>query len=119
MDFTKLSYQQILNCASVLNTCAINMDMILNVELRDLLDKIGDENFWSGTSAQRLKEELDSLVRKSGSNAKKNKNIDEAKTALEVLGYSKSELNEVIEKIKITDEKVEDIIRIILKEMQK
>ena len=61
MDFTKLSYQQILNCASVLNTCAINMDMILNVELRDLLDKIGDENFWSGTSAKRLKEELDSL----------------------------------------------------------
>ena len=44
MDFTKLSYQQILNCASVLNTCAINMDMILNVELRDLLDKIGLEH---------------------------------------------------------------------------
>ncbi|MCI7241639.1 MAG: hypothetical protein MR550_03750 [Bacilli bacterium] len=64
MDFTKLSYQQILNCASVLNTCAINMDMILNVELRDLLDKIGDENFWSGASAQRLKEELDSLKEK-------------------------------------------------------
>ena len=64
MDFTKLSYQQILICASVLNTCAINMDMILNVELRDLLDKIGDENFWSGTSAQRLKEELDSLKEK-------------------------------------------------------
>ena len=64
MDFTKLSYQQILNCASVLNTCAINMDMILNVELRDLLDRIGDENFWSGTSAKRLKEELDSLKEK-------------------------------------------------------
>ena len=64
MDFTKLSYQQILNCASVLNTCAINMDMILNVELRDLLDKIGDENFWSGTSAKRLKGELDSLKEK-------------------------------------------------------
>ena len=40
------------------------MDMILNVELRDLLDKIGDENFWSGTSAKRLKEELDSLKEK-------------------------------------------------------
>lgn len=65
------------------------------------------------------KEELDSLVRKSESNAKNNKNIGEAITALEVLGYSKRELNEVIEKIKITDEKVEDIIRIILKEMQK
>lgn len=65
------------------------------------------------------KEELDSLVRKSESNAKNNKNIGEAITALEVLGYSKKELNEVIEKIKITDEKVEDIIRIILKEMQK
>ena len=64
MDFTKLSYQQILNCASVLNTCAINMDMILNVELRDLLDKIGDENFWSGASAQRLKEEIDSIKEK-------------------------------------------------------
>ena len=65
------------------------------------------------------KEELDILVRKSESNAKNNKNIGEAITALEVLGYSKRELNEVIEKIKITDEKVEDIIRIILKEMQK
>ena len=38
--------------------------LYLNVELRDLLDKIGDENFWSGASAQRLKEELDSLKEK-------------------------------------------------------
>lgn len=64
MDFTKVSYQQILNCASVLDTCAINMDMILNIELKDLLNKIGDENFWTGSSAQRLKEELEDLNQK-------------------------------------------------------
>lgn len=64
MDFTKVSYQQILNLSSELNTCAINLDMILNVELKELFDKIGDENFWSGNSAQKLNEELNTLKEK-------------------------------------------------------
>lgn len=64
MDFTKVSYQQILNLSSELNTCAINLDMILNVELKELFEKIGDENFWSGNSAQKLNEELNVLKEK-------------------------------------------------------
>lgn len=64
MDFTKLSYQQILNCASELNTCAINMDMILNIELEELLLKIGDENFWAGNSATETRERLSELKSK-------------------------------------------------------
>lgn len=64
MDFSRLSYQQILNCASILNTCAINMDMILNTELVELLNKIGDDNFWSGTSASEVKEHYDMLKQK-------------------------------------------------------
>ena len=64
MDFTKLSYQEILNLASILKTCSINLDMMLNVELKELLNKIGDENFWSGTSAEELKERIKTLENK-------------------------------------------------------
>lgn len=61
MDFSKLSYQQILNCASILNTCAINMDMILNVELEELLSKIGDKNIFSGGSASQVLDTYNNL----------------------------------------------------------
>lgn len=127
-------FKKLINVSGVGPKMAIGI--ISNISPNDMCLAIANENIMALKAipgigpkmAQKIifelkdkvqKEELDSLVRKSGSNAKKNKNIDEAKTALEVLGYSKSELNEVIEKIKITDEKVEDIIRIILKEMQK
>lgn len=61
MDFSKISYQQLLNCASTLNTCAINMDMILNVELEALLNKIGNDNFWSGASASEVLDTYNNL----------------------------------------------------------
>ena len=61
MDFSKISYQQLLNCASTLNTCAINMDMILNVELEALLSKLGNDNFWSGSSAVEVLDNYNNL----------------------------------------------------------
>lgn len=65
------------------------------------------------------KEDLEKASKSVAKASVKNKNVDEAVTALEVLGYSKNEIKEVIERVNITDEKVEDIIRVVLKEMQK
>ena len=65
------------------------------------------------------KEDLTNITEKENIKVKNAKNINEAITALEVLGYSKHEITGVIERINISDEKVEDIIRLILKEMQK
>lgn len=65
------------------------------------------------------KEDLQNIAKKSGKSIVKNKNVDEATTALEVLGYSKREIKEIVDKLNISDEKVEDIIRLVLKEMQK
>ena len=50
---------------------------------------------------------------------KTNPNFEEATTALEVLGYTQKQIKEVIEKIDIQDDSVEDIIRKVLKQMQK
>lgn len=61
MDFSKISYQQLLNCASTLNVCAINMDVILNVELEALLSKLGNDNFWSGVSATEVLDTYNNL----------------------------------------------------------
>ena len=65
------------------------------------------------------KADLENVSKNIGKVIVKNKNIDEASTALEVLGYSKKMIKEVIERLNITDDKVEDIIRNVLKEMQK
>lgn len=65
------------------------------------------------------KDDLQNAAKNIGRSISRNKNIDEAITALEVLGYSKREIKEVVDKLNITEEKVEDIIRIVLKEMQK
>ena len=47
-----------------------------------------------------------------------NKNIEEAITALEVLGYTKKQIKEVVNKLDLTNDSVETIIRKVLKEMQ-
>ena len=46
-----------------------------------------------------------------------NTNVLEAITALQVLGYSEKHIKDVINRIDITDDKVEDIIKKVLKEM--
>ena len=65
------------------------------------------------------KEDLQNVALDIANKSKTSVNIEEAITALEVLGYAKKQIKDVIEKINITDEKVENIIRIVLKEMQK
>lgn len=65
------------------------------------------------------KEDIENASKSFGKNIIKNKNVDEASTALEVLGYSKREIKDVISALNITDEKVEEIIKMVLKEMQK
>lgn len=64
-----------------------------------------------------LKEKVDEIQNKV--KEKTNPNIEEAITALEVLGYTQKQIKEVIEKIDIQDDSVEDIIRKVLKQMQK
>ena len=64
-----------------------------------------------------LKEKVDAIQNKI--KEKTNPNVEEATTALEVLGYTQKQIKEVIEKIDIQDDSVEDIIRKVLKQMQK
>lgn len=64
-----------------------------------------------------LKEKVDDIQNKI--KEKTNPNVEEATTALEVLGYTQKQIKEVIEKIDIQDDSVEDIIRKVLKQMQK
>ena len=64
-----------------------------------------------------LKEKVDEIQNKV--KEKTNPNVEEATTALEVLGYTQKQIKEVIEKIDIQDDSVEDIIRKVLKQMQK
>jgi Holliday junction DNA helicase RuvA len=46
------------------------------------------------------------------------KNIEEAMTALEVLGYTQKQIKEIISKLDLSNDSVETIIRKVLKEMQ-
>ena len=64
-----------------------------------------------------LKEKVDAIQNKI--KEKTNPNVEEATTALEVLGYTQKQIKEVIEKMDIQDDSVEDIIRKVLKQMQK
>lgn len=67
-----------------------------------------------------LKEQMIDLANISkSSKVKVNQNIQEAITALQVLGYVQKEINEVIEKLDIENESVEEIIKKVLKEKQK
>lgn len=63
-----------------------------------------------------LKEQTEVLkVKEDNSNIE---NITEAMTALEVLGYSQKQLKEVINRLDLKKDSVENIIRKVLKEMQ-
>lgn len=64
-----------------------------------------------------LKEQTTDVV-KSKSVEKNSKNVEEAMTALEVLGYTHKQIKEVVSKMDLGDDSVETIIRKVLKEMQ-
>lgn len=65
-----------------------------------------------------LKEEIDSVKKMNNKVVKSNPNIEEAITALQVLGYSEKNIKEVINKLEVENDSVENIIRKVLKEMQ-
>jgi len=63
-----------------------------------------------------LKESVDkSKIKKASINSK---NIEEAKTALEVLGYSNKQISNIMANMDIENDSVESIIRKVLKEVQ-
>ncbi len=66
-----------------------------------------------------LKEDIENLDVNKSKKKIENPNQSEAITALQVLGYNVKDIKEVISKLDIENDKVEDIIRKALKEMQK
>ncbi len=66
-----------------------------------------------------LKDEISDIKEKQSKVISKNPNLDEAITALQVLGYTEKSIKEIINNIDVKNDKVEDIIRKVLKEMQR
>lgn len=60
MDFSKVSYPEVLNDATQLNNSAKEMETTLN-EIKELFNRVGDENTWSGTAAADKKADFDLL----------------------------------------------------------
>lgn len=63
MDFSKLSYSQVTDYATQLNSCSSQMEQILQ-EVKNLFNNVGDDNTWSGTAANETKANFDSLSAK-------------------------------------------------------
>ena len=109
------------------------MGIISKVDIESLCIAIATEDLASLKSvpgigpkmAQKIIFELKDKVLKEQAGIPKNKedntnieNINEAMTALEVLGYSQKQLKEVMNKLDLKKDSVETIIRKVLKEMQ-
>lgn len=65
-----------------------------------------------------LKEDMEKLKTKVNKKVVENKNVEEAITALQVLGYAQKQVKDVIAGLEIEDDTVETIIKKVLKEMQ-
>lgn len=63
-----------------------------------------------------IKEQIDTTKIKA--KEENNENIEEAVTALEVLGYNRKQIKKVLDKLNIQEDNVETIVRKALKEMQ-
>ena len=111
----------------------VALGIISNVDIESLGVAIATENITvlksvpgiSPKMAQKIILELKDKVLKEQTdkiNIKfkdtNNKNIEEAMTALEVLGYSQKQIKEVVNRLDLSKDSVETIIRKVLKEMQ-
>lgn len=63
MDFSKLSYEQVVSIADQLQSSSISMETLLN-ELKTLFENIGNDQVWSGTAASQTKDKFDALSAK-------------------------------------------------------
>ena len=110
----------------------VALGIISNISVSDMCIAIATENLVCLKSipgigpkmAQKIIFELkdkvlnDALEEKTTKSKEvSNTNVLEAITALQVLGYSEKHIKDVINRIDITDDKVEDIIKKVLKEM--
>ena len=63
MDFERISYTEVANKAQELNNSSKQMETLLT-EVKNLFDKIGADDVWSGTAAATTKEQFDTLSKK-------------------------------------------------------
>lgn len=111
----------------------VALGIISNVDIENLCVAIAMEDVRALKSvpgigpkmAQKIIFELKDKVLKEQTDVVKikakevnNKNIDEAMTALEVLGYTQKQIKDVINRLDVSEDSVETIIRRVLKEMQ-
>lgn len=63
MNFSKISYEQVISLAEELQNSATSMQLILD-EVRVLFNKVGNDNVWAGTAAATSKATFDTLSRR-------------------------------------------------------
>ncbi len=63
MNGSNLTYAQVMSISQNLKSYSTRMEEILN-EIRTFLNKVGNDNVWSGTSAASSKAEFDKLCAK-------------------------------------------------------
>lgn len=63
MDFSRLSYDQVIAASNELKSASNDMNTLLD-EMKNLFSKIGEDNVWSGTAASNAKELFDTLSAK-------------------------------------------------------
>lgn len=63
MDFSKISYEQVMSMSSQLMDSANRMQDILN-NITNEFNKVGNDSTWSGTAASSTKEDFDRLSAK-------------------------------------------------------
>lgn len=63
MDFSRLSYEQVVSMAEQLKNSSMSMEGLLN-DIKTLFNNVGNDQVWSGTAASTTKERFDTLSAK-------------------------------------------------------